>query len=1079
MRSLVPVVLAALLSAAAVAHAGPQAKPASPAAAGHAGNAKAAASRYAGEAVIIEDADTHYRYNADGTGSMVKHMRVKVQDEAGARAFSVLSIAYESATQSAKMLSVKVIHPDGRTVVTPASDDMDQPARVTQEAPLYSDLKVLQAPVRGLRPGDTLEYTMRIDTNKAQVPGEFWSDCEFLKKLVVLKQTVTLNVPAQKHVQVWSGHRKPEVTVRNGRRIYRWKYSQTKPTKELDKKKTAASHEVKPSIAWTTFASWQALGAWYRCLARQRAAPTPALRAKADAITQGAKTPEEQVRAIYDFVSTQIRYIGVDFGIGRFQPHPAAVVLDNQYGDCKDKDTLLEALLRAKGFHTAPALIGAGVKMIPTLPTPGVFNHVITTVTINGKQVWMDSTPGVAPFRMLVPQLRHKQALVIPATGAAHLEWTPAKPPFALVDRMDATATLTAKGDLTAQMVIEDHSDSEVLLRGLAQDVPPAQWDRIVQYLSRLMGFGGTVSHAEFSSVEDLEKPIRLTYDYKHPKFGDWSDLQILPLFPAISIPGAPDKKPTKAIKLGSERTDIAKTVMHLPQKFTPQLPDAVHLKTEFATFDRTYSFEKGTLTVRRKLVILASKVPPDDWKAYRKFLKDASIFKLNFIQLETNGGGQGSGTTAASKSTSNSKAKLLVSEANGMEKSRDWKGALKLLDKAKAIAPRQAYLWSNYGWVAMQQNHVKKAERAFRRELKYHPDEPYAAKLYAAALLSAGKNRQAKHVLTRVFKKRPSDTAAAVMLAGLESRSNLGDAIRTMQQAMAASPGNARITAVLAELLKRNHESDKAAALLKKQIETAKDQATLNNDSYELATMGRDLKLDEQKSRQAVSQLADQTSQAEVAGANNAEFIRAQGLVADWDTLGYILMKEGKLKEAGRYLEATWNDDPTLIEGLHYGTLLEKEGHPAKALRIYELSRNQESNLASPEDRRQLAAAILRLKQAHVHAAVKDPDAVLQNMRTFTLEAAGTPKVYEKATFRLQFAADGPPEVMQVNGSAAMAQFVKKIRTLHFPRFVPESSKARLLRDAAMSCSAGYRKCVLVLMPMGTMRAENPSSTP
>ena len=60
------------------------------------------------------------------------------------------------------------------------------------------------------------------------------------------------------------------------------------------------------------------------------------------------------MRAIYEFVSGQTRYIGIDFGVGRYQPHAAAEVLANQYGDCKDKDTLLEAMLRAKGFSPRP-----------------------------------------------------------------------------------------------------------------------------------------------------------------------------------------------------------------------------------------------------------------------------------------------------------------------------------------------------------------------------------------------------------------------------------------------------------------------------------------------------------------------------------------------------------------------------------------------------------------------------------------------------------------------------------------------------------------------------------------------------
>ena len=69
---------------------------------------------------------------------------------------------------------------------------------------------------------------------------------------------------------------------------------------------------------------------------------------------------------------------------GPLQPHAAAEVLANQYGDCKDKDTLLEALLHAKGFTTTPALIGAGIAPVPEVPSPAVFNHVITTVNLAG-----------------------------------------------------------------------------------------------------------------------------------------------------------------------------------------------------------------------------------------------------------------------------------------------------------------------------------------------------------------------------------------------------------------------------------------------------------------------------------------------------------------------------------------------------------------------------------------------------------------------------------------------------------------------------------------------------------------------
>ena len=171
----------------------------------------------------------------------------------------------------------------------------------------------------------------------------------------------------------------------------------TQPTPPKDPDEDADGRKL-PSVAWTTFHSWAEVGDWYRSLALSQSQPNDAVRARAGELTKDAKTPEDQIRALYDFVSTKTRYIGIDFGVGRYQPHSAAEVLANQYGDCKDKDTLLEALLHAKGFTTAPALIGAGIAPVPDVPSPAVFNHVITTVELPTGRIWLDSTPSVSPL---------------------------------------------------------------------------------------------------------------------------------------------------------------------------------------------------------------------------------------------------------------------------------------------------------------------------------------------------------------------------------------------------------------------------------------------------------------------------------------------------------------------------------------------------------------------------------------------------------------------------------------------------------------------------------------------------------
>ncbi|MGH9585775.1 MAG: DUF3857 domain-containing protein [Acidobacteriaceae bacterium] len=1031
---------------------------------------------YQGEALIVQQWDIGFHYNADGTGEQTQHLRVKLQNDAGIRQFSVISVAYAASTQSAQFEKLTVIHADGTTTSTPPSDAIDMPAPVTQQAPLYSDLKILQLPVRGLRAGDTLDYQVRIQYKSAEAPSQFWGDFTFDTAQVVLSQTLTLDIPADKYVQVWSPKAKPTITTADNRRIYHWSGNQLKPTspdKKKDKDKTPPKPtDNKPSVAWTTFHSWQAVGDWYRSLAAPRAASTDALRAQADQITQNAKTPEQQVAALYTFVSTRIRYIGIDFGIGRFEPHPAAEVLANQYGDCKDKDTLLEALLRAKGFTTAPALIGVNVDMIPDLPSPGLFNHVITTATLPSGQIWMDSTPGVSPFRLLVSPIRDKQALVIPATGPAKLETTPAQPPYPFVDRFEAKATLNADGELNAHVDITDRSDSEILLRAIGRNLAPAQWDQGTQYLVRLLGFGGITSNSDFARADDFTDPMHVSYDYNRKPYGDWDNLRIVPLFPtAFGLPAAPDKQPADKIDLGAERTDIAVATIKLPANFSANLPDAVHVKTPFATFDQTYSLNNGELTTKRTIVILESKLPATSWRQYKKFSDDASLGTLPFIQLT-------SASTAAAHSTvpqtGNPAAAQLVSQAQSLDKSRNWPAALKKLDEAKDIQPDQPFLWSFYGYVAWQQGKIDEARKDFRHELKLHPDEFGQVLYYAGFLHQHSGDEEAKSILSEAFNRDPSQERIALLLANVQAEANVPDAIATLRKAITASPKNRNLQSLLASDLVRNHQNAEAADIAKKQLDGATDPMALNSASYVLAQTGLDLPLAELKARAALDTLSTQSSQAGIGEANAESFQRTSMLIATWDTLGDILSQENKLDEARDYLAAAWANEQQAPIAAHYGALLEKLHKPAEALRVYEVA--PKPKIIADADALLLPTAITRLKKSGIKPVSDRATAstTQQDERTFRLTLKSTHKDFTSATFRLQFSASGIVAVQRVSGSDQLDEANTAIRALHLPQLVPTHSTARILRDAIVTCSPGNRDCYFVLMPLGGIQAEH-----
>jgi hypothetical protein len=280
------------------------------------------------------------------------------------------------------------------------------PDAVTREAPFYSDLKEKQLPIRSLRVGDTLEWKARIIITKSEAPGEFWGQESFVDDAVTLAETIELRVPATVSVNVWSPTVKPVESAADGMQVYRWASSQLKPTAgkeaeaEAEAKKKAvwtADQELDadqgklPAIAWTTFKSWADVGTWYQSLEADRVSPNSEVKAKVAELIAGKTTDEEKIRALYAYVATQIRYIGVAFGIGRYQPHTAAEILSNQYGDCKDKHTLLAAMLSAAGFPSDAVLIGAGIRFNSAVPSPSAFNHLITHLTLAGQPIWLDA----------------------------------------------------------------------------------------------------------------------------------------------------------------------------------------------------------------------------------------------------------------------------------------------------------------------------------------------------------------------------------------------------------------------------------------------------------------------------------------------------------------------------------------------------------------------------------------------------------------------------------------------------------------------------------------------------------------
>ena len=1074
----------------------------------------AAADSYAGESIVIERTESLFAMNADGTGYRERTVVVKVQSEAALRQLGVLSVPFASASEHVEFKYARVRKPDGTVVETNPGDALEQPDPVTREAPFYSDLKEKQLPVKSLRVGDTLEWQARITRTKAEAQGQFWGQESLVEDTVVRSQVVELRVPASTTVTVWTNPKlalKPSETVVGEQRIYRWEHSHLKPTvgKEAEDEKAAkkkrlltADEEIDvregalPSLAWTTFKSWQQVGEWFHGLEADRTVPDDAIKAKVAEVTAGKTTEEAKVKAVYGYVAGQIRYIGVAFGVGRYQPHRASDVLENQYGDCKDKHTLLAAMLHVLGENADAVLIGAGIRFNEAVPSPAAFNHLITHLHLNGQEVWLDATAEVAPYRMLVAVTRDKPALVVPDAGPAVVERTPATPPFESTQNWTAVGTLDQNGVSDSHITWSVRGDSEIILRTVVRQVAPGQYDELMQRMSASIGYSGTTSHVVFSRVDDTEEPFTLSYDYHREKAGDWDHYKTVAQLPPAGLPMVDEKEPpVQSIELGPPYTETSHAEMKLPQGWGVELPEAIHERTDFATFDTSYKFDKGVLYSDRKVVILKERVPAKDWKIYKKWQDAISLGQEPFIQLthvtvraaldaalpnlapKLVGG---SGKVAVSNEEapavagpSNAEAQKLVQEAFSALDQHDLGRAAQAIDKAYDLNPTQNGLWGAKGYQALLRGETTESLRDYQKELALHPDSYWAYQSIVQTQLSTDKRDDALATLRAWANADASDATPTIRLVNLLLEDgNAAAALEAATAGVARLPEDRRKDEAIQLAL--GHAQLKAGELTEGEqtmtalLKSSDNPNTLNSAAYELADANRALPLAETSVRAALDKLAAESTTWTLDESPQTLKQKTALIVASWDTLGWILFREGKVDQAAEYIEAAWLNGNDIVVGEHLGDVDAALHKYTEAMTAYDLAAATVSpynmlGVRRPETPAQKAlhAKAEKMKKLGGKAVVKNAVNGLTDIRKLQLGPANGHKGY--AEYKLLIAHDHVLLAEPVEAKS-LEDGVEIVRKAKLPHLIPQGSEVRLVRDAFLNCHSDV--CELLFQP-------------
>ncbi len=140
---------------------------------------------------------------------------------------------------------------------------------------------------------------------------------------------------------------------------------------------------------------------------------TSSLKQQVTSLTNGKKSDEEKIKAIYYWVQDNIRYIAYEDGFSGYVPAKAQDVFAEKYGDCKGMANLLTE--NAEDRRLWCTLTWIGTRHIPydhSVPVMCVDNHAITTLYFKGKEYFLDGTEKYAPFGEDAFRIQGKSALI-------------------------------------------------------------------------------------------------------------------------------------------------------------------------------------------------------------------------------------------------------------------------------------------------------------------------------------------------------------------------------------------------------------------------------------------------------------------------------------------------------------------------------------------------------------------------------------------------------------------------------------------------------------------------------------------
>ena len=578
----------------------------------------------------------------DGKVVTIENFAVKILTREG-RDFATASAFYLASFGKIRDMNAWVIRPDKTSKEYGKKSVVD---RISDPDDVYDEYRIKLIDASGdVDAGYVFGYTV-VSEDKPLFYQDIW---QFQGRLPAITSRYTLNLPSGWNASsITFNHQNVQPKISGT--SYTWELSNLAPIPPEPMSpaiKNLAPHiainyqpESNAQVTNRVFADWTEVSRWASQMYDPQVVLNDEVAAKARELTANQATELDKIRAIGNFVQN-LQYISIDIGVGYgngYRPRPSNLVLSRGYGDCKDKATLMRAMLKSINIEAYPIAIYSGdpTYVRAEWVSPRQFNHCIIAVKVSdktesptiindknlGRLLIFDATDPFTPVGDLPDYLQGSSALII-AGDKGTLAKMPVTPPEFNAWNRKIEVNLTEDGSIKGKISENANGQQSTQARAMFRTLSAAD---VNQLFERWLTRGATAAKLEklTSKNDDATATFDLDIEFSAAHYGQLMQNRLLVFKPAIVNRAnsiyLTEKERTHPVLIDSETFNETAT-FNLPAGFVvDEVPDAVNIETAFGKYKTNYEIKDGKLVYTRNLTMNRTTVAAAKYDSVRNF---------------------------------------------------------------------------------------------------------------------------------------------------------------------------------------------------------------------------------------------------------------------------------------------------------------------------------------------------------------------------------------------------------------------------------------------------------------------------